>query len=46
MNDDFVLNISENDHSAIFSNANPRLKHLKFNDWGMDSIRISNYLLY
>ena len=41
MNDDFVLNITEDDHTAIFCN-----KHLKFNDWGMDNIRINNYLLY
>lgn len=46
MNDDFVLNISDNDHSALFSNTSSRLKHLKFNDWGMDSIRIRNYLIF
>lgn len=46
MNDDFVLNITEADHTAIFCNTNPRFKHLKFNDWGMDNIRINNYLLY
>lgn len=46
MNDNFVLNISEKDHTAIYSNINPLLKHLKFNDWGMDNICVSNYLSY
>ena len=43
MNDYFVLKINEGENSAIFSNSNPKLKHLSFNDWGMDNIFISNY---
>ena len=43
MNDDFVLKINDDKNSAIFSNSNPKLKHLSYNDWGMDNIFISNY---
>ena len=46
MNDNFVLNISDDNHEVLFSNMNPRLKHLKYKDWGMDNIFISNYLSY
>jgi len=45
MNDNFVLKISDDNRAALFCNMNPRLKHLKYKDWGMDNIYISNYLL-
>lgn len=43
MDDYFVLNINEKTNSALFSNTDPELKHLSYNDWGMDNISISNY---
>lgn len=43
MDDNFVLNIEEENDSATFCNTNPLLKHLSYNDWGMDNILVSNY---
>lgn len=43
MVDNFVLQIDNERNSAAFYNTNPLLKHLSYNDWGMDNIFISNY---
>ena len=43
MADNFVLHIDDERTSASFYNTNPLLKHLSYNDWGMDNIFVSNY---
>lgn len=43
MADNFVLQIDDKRNSASLYSTNPLLKHLSYNDWGMDNILVSNY---
>lgn len=42
MNGNFVLDINEDAGSATFYNSNSKLRHLSYNDWGMDNIFVQN----